>query len=71
MGLVYLTIGEVKKQIKARDALLRKCEVLLERLGFVPMDQETDQLVFLVGLQHDVGDGGCGAGHADLGREHY
>ena len=49
-----------------RGTVLGKGEVLFECLRFVPVHQEPDQLVFLVGLQHDVRDGGRGAGHADL-----
>ena len=49
-----------------RGTVLGKGEVLFECLRLVPVHQEPDQLVFLVGLQHDVRDGGRGAGHADL-----
>ena len=48
------------------STVLGKGEVLLECLGLVSVDQEADQLVLLVGLEHDVGDGGGGAGHTDL-----
>ena len=49
-----------------RACVLGKGKVLLECLGLVSMNKETNQLVLLVRFKHDVGDRSSGASDANL-----